>query len=92
MNPSIRHIYTYKIPEALHSSSILTRLCSGALIDGSIMRFGKAGCDLVPAAASGSPDDPSFLSGTSDDLLRTFAAEIRSFHILPSYLHTITHK
>lgn len=70
-------------PRALHSSSNFRRLCSGALIEGKIMRLMVAGRCLVPAVDSDSIDPLSFMMGRSA-LLRT-VADTRSFQILPSW-------
>lgn len=73
---------SYHIPGALHSSSNFRRLCSGALMEGKIMRLEVAGLCLVPAVDSDSIDPLSFMMGRSV-LLRT-VADTRSFQILPS--------
>lgn len=66
-------------------------LCSGALTDGRIERFGCVcgGLGFV-SEPSGSRDAPSFITGKSA-LLRT-VADTRSFHILPSWEFKTIHQ
>lgn len=69
------------MPDALHSSRRLRRLCSGALREGKIMRLVRFCLGFVPESSE-SIDPPSFITGKSP-LLGT-VADTRSFHSLPS--------
>lgn len=65
------------------SSSNLSILCSGALIDGKITRL-EGGRGLAPVGAPGSIAAASCITGRSG-LLRGAPPDTRSFHILPSW-------
>jgi hypothetical protein len=74
------------IPDALHSSSSFSKLCSRALIEGSINRLDWFGRGL-DSTDSDSRAPPSFTTGTSP-LLCT-VADTHSFHNLPSYIEKL---